>query len=556
VMRGSTIPLWLVMVVGAVSAQDVPAPDQVHELEERPVFKVDVIERVTVAVNYRHRSGATHIDFTGTPLMPKAKGSAKVESRQGYIEISAKFENLKPAITYGAEYLTYVLWAITPEGRAANMGELLVKKGKSRLNVTSELQVFGLVVTAEPYFAVRQPSDLVVLENEIRPDTKGKFEIIDAKYELLRRGQYEKLSNPLSLTVDPRIPLELYEARNAVEIARSTGAGEYAEETFLKAERSLRQAEAYHARNAGEKPVAMLARESVQTAEDAREIAVRRREQRELEAERREAARREAEAKAAAETEAKRRAEAEALRKNREEAAREAQEQARQEAAERARLEAELADLRRQAEEAGQEARRAMDLLKERTSGFGEERARWEQERLRREEEEARRQRRFAELEKAELRVRIYSQLGRVLSARDTEEGLSLDVPAELFARGKEELTGEGREKLAMVAGILLAHPGLSVSVASDQPALDDRAEVRGLELARSDYVRRYLIERGIVESRLWKPQAGPGEASLALAATESELAENPVTLLVFGEPIELPEQLNATQHSTDPTAN
>ena len=454
----------LLLLPGLVRAQPDQAPDQVHVLEQTPVFRVDVVERVTVAVNYRHRSGATRIDFAGTPLMPRAKGSAKVESRQGYIEISAKFENLQPAITYGAEYLTYVLWAITPEGRAANLGEIIAKGGKGKLNVTSELQVFGLVVTAEPYFAVRQPSDLVVLENELRPDTKGKFEVIDAKYELLKRGQYEKLSNPLSLTVDPKIPIELYEARNAVEIARSSGADQYAEETFLKAERSLRQAEAYHARDAGNKPVAMLARESVQTAEDAREIAVQRREQERLKQEREEAARREAAAKAAAEEEAQRRAEAEAERQKREDAIRLAQERAEREAAEKERLEAEIARTRKKALEAELTAERAMELLKERTSSFGEERARWEEERARREGEELKRRQRLMELERAELRVRIYSQLSRVLFVRDTDQGLSIDVPAELFERGEADLTSGGREKLAMVTGILLAHPGLSIS--------------------------------------------------------------------------------------------
>ena len=64
--------------------------------------------------------------------------------------------------------------------------------------MTTELQVFGLVVTAEPYFAVSRPSDVVVMENVVRPDTVGKIEVIDAKYELLQRGQYQHLANPLT----------------------------------------------------------------------------------------------------------------------------------------------------------------------------------------------------------------------------------------------------------------------------------------------------------------------------------------------------------------------
>ncbi len=241
---------------------------------EPPIFRVNVTSRTAKAINYRHRGGATKINFAGTELMPKSRGEAKVESKQGYIEIEVEFDNLEPATKNGAEYLTYVLWAITPEGRTSNLGEVLLNGTKSKLNVTTELQVFGLVVTAEPYFAVDRPSDLIVMENIVRPDTRGKIEEIDAKYELLQRGQYQRLSNPLALKADSKIPLELYEARNAVSIARSIGAASFAAETFQKAEKSLAAAEAYQARNAGRKPVTMTAREAVQTAEDARAIAV------------------------------------------------------------------------------------------------------------------------------------------------------------------------------------------------------------------------------------------------------------------------------------------
>ena len=207
-----------------------------------------------------------------------------------------EFDDLQPATKNGAEYLTYVLWAITPEGRTANLGEILLNGTKSKLNVTTELQVFGLVVTAEPYFAVTQPSDLIVMENVVRADTKGKIEEIDAKYELLQRGQYQRLANPLALKLDQKLPLELYEARNAVQIARAMGADRFAAETFQKAEKSLAQAEAYQTRNAGKKPVTMTAREAVQTAEDSRAIAVKRQEEDALAAERQQSVEREARA--------------------------------------------------------------------------------------------------------------------------------------------------------------------------------------------------------------------------------------------------------------------
>jgi archaellin len=294
----------VLLTCGLLSAQ--PAK-QVDENTARmaagsvPIYRVVVTAKTAKAISYRQRSGATKIDFRGTDLMSTARGEAKVESKQGYIEIEVEFDNLRPANTHGTEYLTYVLWAITPEGRTANLGEILLNGTKSKLNVTTELQAFGLIVTAEPYYSVTRPSDLVVMENVVRRDTVGKIEEIDAKYELLQRGEYNRLTNPLALKVDGKVPLELYEARNAVQIARSVGADRFATDTFNKAEASLKQAEAYQSRKAGRKPVTMTARAAVQTAEDARAIAVKRQEEELLATERKDAADREQSALAARE---------------------------------------------------------------------------------------------------------------------------------------------------------------------------------------------------------------------------------------------------------------
>src|SRR5581483_9552170 len=241
----------LLLACGVLSAQE---PQNQNENATRlaagtaPIYRVTVTARTAKALSYQHRSGATKIDFRGTDLLPGARGEAKVESKQGRIEIEVEFDGLQPATKNGAEYLTYVLWAVTPEGRTANLGEVLLNGTKSKLDVSTELQVFGLVVTAEPYYAVTQPSDLIVMENVVRPDTKGKIEEIDAKYELLQRGQYQRLANPLALNLDRKLPLELYEARNAVQIARAVGADRFATETFKKAEKSLSQGEAYQER--------------------------------------------------------------------------------------------------------------------------------------------------------------------------------------------------------------------------------------------------------------------------------------------------------------------
>src|ERR1039458_1287022 len=205
-----------------------------------PIYRVTVVARTTKAISYNHRSGSTEIGFRGTALLPAARGEAKVESRQGVIKIDARMEKLEPATKFGPEYLTYVMWAITPEGRATNVGEILLDGDKTKLDATTELQSFALIVTAEPYFAVTQPSDAVVMENIVRQDTVGTIEQVDAKYELLQRGQYTLNVDPAEvkpLPLSSKVPLELYEARNAVQIARWTGARKYAPDTSQRPNR-------------------------------------------------------------------------------------------------------------------------------------------------------------------------------------------------------------------------------------------------------------------------------------------------------------------------------
>jgi hypothetical protein len=163
----------------------------VEPMAQTPTFRVIVTSRSVQAVNYQHRSGATNLDFAGTSLMPSANGTAEVNSKRGAIEIEAKFGYLQKPTTFGNEYLTYVLWAISPEGRAINLGEVLLGGNhRSKLTVTTDLQAFALIVTAEPYYAVRQPSNVVILENVVRFDTKGDPEAVNAKYELMERGGY------------------------------------------------------------------------------------------------------------------------------------------------------------------------------------------------------------------------------------------------------------------------------------------------------------------------------------------------------------------------------
>src|SRR5262252_8563688 len=352
--------LAITISLGTILTALAQTPSTLTQVPEQrgdsPIFKltVNVVERTTKAINYRHHSGSTRVDFRGTALLPNARGEAKVESKQGYIEIEVEFDDLLSATRFGSEYLTYVMWAITPEGRATNLGEVILNGTKSKLNVTTELQAFGLIVTAEPYFAVAQPSDVVVMENFARKDTLGKVEEISARYELLQRGEYVVNAPPAELkpiALDNKTPLDLYEARNAVRIARWVGANKDAAESYMKAEKLLLQAEAYKARKAGTKPIAMTAREAAQTAEDARLIAVKRQEEQRLEQERQAAADREAEAKAQAA-----RAQAQAEEDARLRA--QAETEKRLEAERRARAEAERAAAQAQAELARERALR------------------------------------------------------------------------------------------------------------------------------------------------------------------------------------------------------
>ena len=465
-------------------------------------FKTEVVAKTAKAINYRHRSGATKINFVGTAILPKARGEAKVESKQGYIEIEVEFDNLAPATMHGQEYLTYVMWAITPEGRASNLGEVLLNGTKSKLNVTTENQAFGLIVTAEPYFSVTQPSDVVVLENMVRPDTAGKVDVIDAKFDLLQRGNYSALVTQ-KMVVDPKIPLDLYEARQAVQIARATGAAKYAADTFKKATDLLAQSEGYLARKAGMKPVAMISREAVQTAEDARVITVKRREEEQLMNERASAAEREAKAQAEAVAEGERakkeaeNARLETERRKQAETDRTMAEKAKAEAeaatAEARKLKAEADLARAQAEKARAEA----DVAKQ-AALVAQQAALADLERAKVAVAEAEKGRLRAEEEKGALRKQLLDQFNLILETRDSARGLIVNLSDVLFDSGKFTLRPPTREKLAKISGIILAHPGLKLEVEGHTDDVGSEEFNQKLSEQRSAAVRTYLMEQGL----------------------------------------------------------
>lgn len=245
------------------------------------LYRVKVVQRDLDAVNYLHRSGSTKIGFKGTTLLPEAKGEAKVTSERGGLHIEARFEGLKPANSFGPEYLTYVLWAISPDGRPNNLGEVLPAGTKNNIDVTTALQAFGMIVTAEPYFSVTQPSDVVVMQNVILNDkTNGVLEKVNAHYSLLPRGTYAETegskTNPNPITRDEKSPLELHQAINAVRIAQAAGADKYAPEIMQEAREDLKNAGDLDSNKKGDRKIEITyARQAVERAEDARLVTLR-----------------------------------------------------------------------------------------------------------------------------------------------------------------------------------------------------------------------------------------------------------------------------------------
>jgi outer membrane protein OmpA-like peptidoglycan-associated protein len=433
--------------------------------------------RTITAIGYQLGSGGTIVDLKSSGSLQSASGYAKVEAKPGITRVEARTEGMTSPLQLGAEFLTYVLWAVSPEGRAINLGEMLLDSdGKSALKTTTQLATFSLFVTAEPYFAVRQPSEMVVLENAQRPNTKGRIFIVK-DYKLLKRSQYEKLGNPLALTPDLKnVPLQMYEARNAVEIARSRSADRYAPDVFSKADGGLKIAENALARNSNKKEIIPLARQAVQFSEDARALSVERQEAERIEDERAAAAARakaEAEAKAAGEAaEAKRKADEEARRQAELAAAREAQ-------------------MKAEAEVAATKAKAESDALKAR-----EEAA----------QAETMRAQRAAE----QLRSQLLEQFNRILETRDTPRGLVITMADVLFDTAKYNVRPGTREQLAKLSGIILAHPGLNLQVEGHTDSTGNDNFNQRLSEQRADSVRNFLIGQGLASD--WITAIGLGK--------------------------------------------
>ena len=524
-LKTFTISLAVVLTLGASAQAQTQTQVTADSGNPTPTYRINVVSRTTPAVSYRHRSGATKINFQGTDLMPGAMGEAKVESKRGALEIEVEFSGLDRPTSFGHEYLTYVLWAISPEGRPVNVGEVLVGGNhRSKLDVTTDLQAFALIVTAEPYYAVRRPSNLVILENAIRSDTAGATEAVDAKYELIDRGGYI----PTGYKFDPvvlnaKMPLEFFEARNALRIAQSAGAERYATISYEKAVRQMDEADAMAiGRHGNKKSLISLSREVVQTAEDAREIAVKHIAEERAEGQRRAGAGREASARARANEESQRRVDAEA---DTAEAVRQRNE------ADRKNLDAQAAA--QQAAGAQADAERARNAAQQQQQA-----AEADSDRNRANAASSDAQLQQAVRDREDLRARLLQQFNLIMETRDTARGLVVNMSDVLFDFGKFTLRPLAREKLAKISGIVLAYPSLKLAVEGNTDSVGTEAFNQQLSERRAEGVRSYLTQQGVPEGSTTATGFGKTRPIASNDTSEGRQQNRRVELVVSGEVI------------------
>lgn len=512
------------------------ASAQAQSTAQTPSSSPGTVARTTKAMNYRRASGSTKVSLQGTELMQGASGDAKVESKSNRMEIDVKFLGLEDATKFGLEYLTYVFWAVSPQGRAENLGEIAVKSGSAHIKAITDMQTFGMIVTAEPYFAVTQPGNMVVLENLVPANASGKVENIDATYELIGRGAYSssntKIENAI-FGIDQKTPRELFEARNSLRIARNAAAGKYAASTLAKAEQQLLTAEDAYRQKRDRKTVESTARDAVETAEEARVMSVKQK------AEEDARARAAAEKRAAEEREAKARADAEA-----EVARRQAADQARQQA-EQAKADAER--MKQQAEQAAQEAARqkaeaeqvAQEAARQKEAAETARQAAIEQQQA----AEAQTQKALqaaaqAEAEKAQLRAQLLEQLNSILQTRDSARGLIVNMSDVLFDTGSSTLKPGAREKLAKISGILLAHNGLTLQIEGHTDSVGGEEFNQQLSERRAGSVRDFLAGEGVSGASMTARGYGKTQPVASNDTAEGRQRNRRVELVVSGEAI------------------
>jgi outer membrane protein OmpA-like peptidoglycan-associated protein len=506
------------------SAQTAPAPAPATTTPQ-----VATVTRTTKAVHYRLQGGSTKVDFHGTDLLQGASGEARVEGKKTNFQIEVKFQNLEDATKFGLEYLTYVLWAVSPQGRPVNLGEVTIdhNSNTAHLKAATDLQTFGMIVTAEPYFAVTAPGNMVVMESAPVNDAGG--ENIEAKYDLVSRGTYSSTNTHIQdaiFGIDSKTPLELFEACNAVRIARIAAGDKYAAFIISKASQQLLNAESIYRQKQNKAAVEAAAKEATETAEEARLMAVKQKAEDEAQAA---AAAREAKARADADAEAKRRAEAETARAEAEQAKAEAlkmKQEAEAEAAEAARQKAE-------AEKATAEAVAQQQALAAETDKAKQAAA--QSDALRQQAEKEKQQ---AEYDKQELRARLLQQLNSILATRDSARGLIANMSDVLFRSGSFELLPGARERLAKVSGIVLAYPSLHVAIEGHTDSVGSDDYNQQLSERRAQAVRDYFVQQGINSTNVEAHGYGKTEPIATNDTPEGRQQNRRVELILSGDAI------------------
>jgi outer membrane protein OmpA-like peptidoglycan-associated protein len=463
--------------------------------------------------------------------MAGASGEAKIEAKKTGINIEAKIQGVDDATKFGMEYLTYVLWAVSPEGRAVNLGEMMLEKGQAHLKATTDMQTFGLIVTAEPYFAVTQPGNMVVMEGAV-----PQGEEISAKFDLVGKGTYSSTNAHIQdaiFGIDRSTPMELFEARNAVRIAHIAAGDKYATSILAKADKQLSDAEDIFRHKQGKTAIDSAARETTQTAEEARVMAVKQKAEDEAQAkvaaEKKAAEEREAKARADAAAEAERRAAAEQAEKQAEAAKAEAEKM-------KAEAEAAAAEAARQkeaAEKATAEAVAQQQALAAQAAKAQEAAAQSDQ--LRQQAEQMREQ---AEKEKQELRAKLLEQLNTILATRDSARGLVANMSDVLFKSGSFELLPGARERLAKISGIVLAYPSLHLQIEGHTDSVGTDEYNQELSEYRADAVRDYLVQQGIPATQIAARGLGKTQPIASNDTPEGRQQNRRVELVLSGDAI------------------
>jgi outer membrane protein OmpA-like peptidoglycan-associated protein len=534
----------IILCVATLAAQTPQPAPATQTVQAAPTANLapaqaPTVTRTTKAVHYRLQGGNTKIDFQGTDLLQRASGEAKVEGKKTNFQIEVKFQGLEDATKFGLEYLTYVLWAVSPQGRPVNLGEVSLDHSNAHLKASTDLQTFGMIVTAEPYFAVTAPGNMVVMESA--PAVGAGTENIEAKYDLVSRGTYSSTNTHIQdaiFGIDSKTPLELFEARNALRIAHIAAGDKYANSIISKAGQQLMHAEEAYRQKQNKAAVEAAAKEATETAEEARLMAVKQKAEDEAQAA---AAAREAKARADADAEAKRRADAEKATAQAE-AARAEAEKAKAEAL-KMKQEAEAAAKEAALQKAAAEKATAEAVAQQQVLAAETDKARQaaaQSDSLRQKAEKEKQQ---AEYEKQELRARLLQQLNSILATRDSARGLVANMSDVLFRSGSFELLPGARERLAKVSGIVLAYPTLHVTVEGHTDSVGSDDYNQQLSERRAQTVRDYFVQEGINQSAVEAHGYGKSEPIATNDTPEGRQQNRRVELILNGEAIGTAEE-------------